>query len=910
MRVLETAVYRGPHLYSAVPMVRIQVDLGILESWPSNRIPGFVDDLLARLPGLENHGCCFKTAGGFVRRLREGTWTGHIVEHVALELQTLAGAPVTRGKTRSVKGRPGVYNILYTYQSEEAGRLAGRLALALVHSLLPRDLRGLEGLDLVAPQPRALETPFDLPGALEALRALVKRARLGPTTQSIVDEARRRRIPVTRLNEQSLVQLGWGANQQRIRASITGQTSLVAVEAAGDKNLTKRLLTEVGVATPKGAVVRTADEAVAAAQRLGGAVVVKPLDGNHGRGVSLDLRTPDQVRRGFEQAVVHSRQVIVEQQYEGRDYRILVIGGQVVAVAEREPAQVIGDGRRTIEKLVAEVNGDPRRGVGHEAVMTRIVIDDHVRDMLARVGLTESSVPEAGRKVQLRATANLSTGGTAIDRTDEIHPVNAALARRAALTVGLDVAGIDFIAPDIARSVRETGGGIVEVNAAPGFRMHLAPSQGQPRNVAKAVIDQLFPPGTRARIPTVAITGTNGKSTTGRMTQAILRAYGLTVGLTNTSGVYVDDDLVVAADASGPKSARLLFRDPTVQAAVLETARGGILREGLGFDRCDVGVVLNVSADHLGLKGVDTLEDLAAVKSVVTEAVSRRGCSVLNADDPLTIRMARHAGGRVAYFTMNGGPGLSSFLQKHLAEGGLVVSREPSIRGGLIVLQDGPRRLEVMEAGDIPATLDGAAEFNVANALAAVAVGYALRVPLPTIAAALRRFNSDFEENPGRLNIHDTHGFRVIVDYAHNPAALRALGDMIDRIRHAYGRVIGVASMPGDRRDDDIREIGEIAAGLFDLTIFRERPDGRGRTPGGVIALLMEGAQAGGVARSRVRAVPREDKAVTAALDEARPGDLVVLLPTKVADVWRQVIGYRRAAEASTPHPATPDLHV
>ena len=911
MRVLETAAYRGPHLYSARPMIRIQADIGQLEAWPSNRIPGFVDGLLARLPGLENHGCCYKTPGGFVRRLREGTWAGHIVEHVALELQTLAGAPVTRGKTRSVRGRPGVYNILYTYQSEDAGRLAGRHALALVNSLLPQELRGLEGLDLVAPAGKALEAPFDINAAIADLSALVKRARLGPTTQSLVDEARRRRIPVTRLNDQSLIQLGWGANQKRIRASITGETSLVAVETAGDKNLTKRLLTEVGVATPKGALVRTADEAIAAALRLGTPVVVKPLDGNHGRGVSLDLRTPDQIRWGFEQAVIHSRQVIVEQQYDGHDYRILVVGGKVVAVAEREPAHVVGDGRQTIEALVAQINQDPRRGAGHEAVMTRIVIDDHVRDMLSRVDLTPTSIPAVGRKVQLRATANLSTGGTAIDRTDEIHPVNAAMARRAALTVGLDVAGIDFIAPDITRSVRETGGGIVEVNAAPGFRMHLAPSQGQPRNVAKAVIDNLFPAGSRARIPVVAITGTNGKSTTGRMTSAILRRHGLTVGLTNTSGVYVDDDLIVASDASGPKSARMLLRDPTVQAAVLETARGGILREGLAFDRCDVGVVLNVTADHLGLKGIDTLEDLAAVKSVITESVSPRGCSVLNGDDPLTIRMARHAGGRIAWFTMQGGPDLPPFLQKHLADGGVVVSREASIRGGLIVLQEGAHRIEIMEAGDIPATLNGAAEFNVANALAAVAAAHALRVPVTTIVAALKAFNSTFEENPGRLNVFDTQGFRVIMDYAHNPAALRALGEMIHKIRHNYGRVIGVTSMPGDRRDEDIREIGEISSGIFDLTIFRERPDGRGREAGGVIALLEDGARAAGVEPHRVRSILSEDKAVAAALNEAQPGDLVVLLPTKVDAVWRQVTGYLRPGAPPVDKPsAAPAFHV
>jgi cyanophycin synthetase len=525
--------------------------------------------------------------------------------------------------------------------------------------------------------------------------------------------------------------------------------------------------------------------------------------------------------------------------------------------------------------------------------MTRVSIDEHLHEMLARAGLDLASVPRAGQAVQLRATANLSTGGTAIDRTDVIHPDNAAMARRAALTVGLDVAGIDFIAPDITRSVRETGGGIVEVNAAPGFRMHLAPSEGQPRDVARAVIDQLYPRGSRARIPIVAVTGTNGKSTVGRMVQAILRRHGLVVGLTNTSGVYIDDELLIRADASGPKSARMVLRDPTVQAAVLETARGGILREGLAFDRCDVGIVLNIAADHLGLGGVDTLEDLARVKSVVVESVGRRGLSVLNGDDPHTLRMARHAGGRVAYFTLRGGMDMPASLQKHIVEGGLVASVESSIYGGLLVLQDGERRIEVMQAGDIPATLHGAAGFNVQNALAALLAGHGLGIPPATMRAALEGFRSTFEQNPGRLNIHDVGGFRVILDYAHNPEALRALGQMLDRMRPKYNRLIGVTSTPGDRRDEDIREVGALSARIFDRVIFRERPDGRGRQPGDVLNLLKEGALAAGAEASSLEVQLCEHDAVERALSLARHGDLVVILPTKVEAVWTQIQAFR-----------------
>jgi cyanophycin synthetase len=905
IQVFEAATYRGPHLYSARPMIRVQVDLGLLEDHPSHLLPRFADQLLALLPGLENHGCSYHEPGGFVRRLREGTWLGHIAEHVALELQTRAGAPVTRGKTRSAKGRPGVYNILYAYRSEAAGRLAGRLALELVHSLLPAELQGLAGLDLVAPAPKAAALPFDLPTALEELAALVRREAFGPTTQSLVDEARRRRIPVTRLNSQSLVQLGWGSRRKLLRASITSDTSLIATETAGDKALTKQLLDRVGVATPQGQVVRSADAAVAAAKRLRGPVVVKPLDGNHGRGVNLDLRTEEQVRWGFEQAMKHSPRVIVEQQYVGHDYRILVVGGKVVAVAERRPAEVVGDGRHSIAQLIEAVNADPRRGIGHEAVMTRIVVDDHVREMLNRADLTLDSVPLPGRAVQLRATANLSTGGTAVDRTHEIHPDNAAMARRAALTVGLDVAGIDFIAPDITRSVHETGGGVVEVNAAPGFRMHLAPSVGEPRDVARAVIDQLYPKGSRARIPIVAVTGTNGKSTVGRMLAAIFSRQGLMVGLTNTSGVYVGSERLVAADASGPKSARMVLSDPTVAIAVLETARGGILREGLAFDRCDVGVVLNVAADHLGLKGVDTVEDLAKVKSVVTESVSRRGLSVLNGDDPHTLRMARHAGGRVAFFTMTSGRELSPHLQKHLAQGGLVAALEGSMRGGRIVLLEGDTRTEVIEADEMPAAMGGAASFNLQNAMAATLAARGLKVPLEIVREALRGFGSSFEENPGRLNIRDVGGIRIIMDYAHNPEAVRALGRMIERMRPGHGRVIGVASIPGDRRDEDIRELGAEAAAIFDEVIFRERPDGRGRQAGAVIALMEAGALSAGADPARIRKAPCEHDAVELALSSARPGDLVVLLPTKVEDVWRQVLAFQPRGQASAAHTET-----
>lgn len=890
MKVLERSVYRGPHLYSALPMVRIQMDLGELEHWPSDRLPLFAEQLLALLPGLAEHGCSYRQPGGFVRRLNDGTWLGHIIEHVALELQTLAGSRVTRGKTRSVKGRPGVYNILFEYRDEATALAAGASAIRLVASLLPK------GLDTVTWRCKLdcppVEDARDVSAIVAMLRTLLRKTALGPTTRALVEAARERGIPVTRLDEYSLVQLGYGSGQRRIRASITGATSQIAVDIAGNKNLTKHLLADAGLPVPKGVVVRSAEAALSEARALGYPVVVKPLDGNHGRGVTTDLATDEAIVAAFARAAAHSRSVIVEQQVPGNDHRILVVGGKVAAVAERAPARVIGDGIHTIEQLIADLNADPRRGTGHENVLTRIVPDAAMDALLAKTGRTLASVPMASEEVVLRETANLSTGGTAIDRTDAIHPYNVAIAEQAAAVVGLDVCGIDFLSPDISRPVRETGGGIVEVNAAPGFRMHLEPSSGTPRDVAGPVIDALFPRPSRSRIPIFAITGTNGKSTTVRMVARILCEHGLNVGMTTTSGIYFNGHLLKEADASGPKSARTVLGNAKVDVAVLETARGGILREGLGFDRCDIGAVLNVTPDHLGLKGVNTLEDLADVKSVVVESVARRGYSILNADDPMCERIARHAGGRIVWFSMRGDALMPAGLREHIRQGGMAMVREPGDGGGTIVTyRDGAREV-LMPIADIPATLGGMAEFNIENAMAAAAMCLAHGVPPATIRRALAAFENSFEESPGRLNIDDSHGFRVIVDYAHNPASLTALGRVVEKMRGSHGRVIGMVSIPGDRRDNDIIEMGRLAGAVFDDIVFREAPDGRGRAEGEVNSLMSTGAMIAGVSAERIRRIVDETAAVDACLRMARPGDLVVLMPTSVERVWRQALDF------------------
>jgi cyanophycin synthetase len=906
MRILERSIYRGPHIYGRRPMIRIQVDLGSLEAFPSNRLPGFADRLLQSLPGLRTHGCSYHVPGGFERRLRDGTWLGHIAEHVALELQVLAGHETTRGKTRSVRGAPGVYNILYRYEDEDVGLKAGEYALRWLDQLLPEGLAGLSGLRVL--DRAAVAGPIGLAEAIADLQRRARRSALGPTTRALVREARRRGIPAFRLDEQSFLQLGYGARQQRLRASITSQTPHLAVESAGNKALTKALLAAAGLPTPRGAVVSSVQEGHEAARRLRFPLVAKPLDGNHGRGVSTGLSSPDDLAWAIDQALKHSRRVIIEEMLQGRDHRILVVGGKVVAVAERVPAAVTGDGVRTISELVAVINEDPRRGRGHEQVMTRITIDDHVRERLARFSLTPASVPAAGERIELRATANLSTGGTAIDRTDVIHRDNIAIAEQAAAVIGLDVAGLDFLTPDITRPVREAGGGIVEVNAAPGFRMHLEPSEGRPRDVAKPVIASLFPHAGAARIPIFAITGTNGKSTTTRMVAQILRAQGLSVGCTSTTGVYLNDHLILAADASGPKSARMLLRNPKVEAAVFEVARGGILREGLGFDVCDVGAVLNITADHLGLKGVDTIEDLADVKSVVVEAVRRRGHSVLNADDPLTLRMRRHATGQLALFSKRGGEDMSDDVRRHVSDGGLAAVFEAGAAGGNLVFYRDRQRTVLMAVGDIPAALGGAAGFNVQNALAAGLMTFAHGVPLAAIRQGLSGFASSFEQNPGRLNVYDGHDFRVILDYAHNPASLSALADMLGQIRNNHGRVIGMVSIPGDRRDEDILTMGRIAATVFDVLVFREAPDGRGRAVGEVNTLLTDGALQAGAQSSKVHRIIDENAAAAAGLAMAEPGDLVVLLPTNVGGVWDQVRQFRpdRAARSA----AAPDaLH-
>jgi cyanophycin synthetase len=879
MKILETRVYRGPNLYALWPVIRLHVDLEELERFPTGKLPGFTARLLALIPTLREHTCAYGVPGGLVRRMTEGegTWLGHVLEHVAIELQVLAGTPVTFGRTRGDGLPPGQYHVVYTYVEEAVGVAAGRLALAVLRHLLPPERADHD------------PSPFDFQAAFEDLVRLAERRAFGPSTAALVRAAEARDIPWIRLNDRSLVQLGHGRYQRRIEATITSRTQHTAVAIASDKRLTQRILEDLGLPVPRQALADDEEEAVAAAARIGFPVVVKPLDGNQGRGVGIRLADAAQVREAYGEARRISRRVIVESFQPGNDYRILVVDGRVVAVAQRIPGHVTGDGVHTVAELVEIVNRDPRRGVGHEKVLTRLEVDAQARRLLAQAGLTLDSVLPAGRVFYLRSTGNLSTGGTAIDRTDAIHYDNRVMAERAVKAIGLDVGGVDFLSPDIAKSYKEVGGAVVEVNAAPGFRMHLAPTAGPPRDVAAPVIEMLFPPGTPARIPIAAITGTNGKTTTTRMVGHILKLAGATVGMATTDGVYIDGVLTVRGDMTGPWASQLVLRDPGVDAAVLETARGGIVRSGLGWRKCNVGAVLNVAADHLGMGGVESLDDLAKIKQIVVE-VAHDFC-VLNADDPRVVRMAEHSPGEPIYVTLDR---THERVRRHVRARGRAVVLEEGLNGRTLVLYQGDEQIPLLLARQVPATVEGRATHNIQNAMFAAAIASGMGVGVEDIRQGLRTFTTDFFQAPGRLNFYNEHPFRVLLDYAHNAHGMEALARTVRELA-VHGRRTGVIGAPGDRRDEDLRATARAAAPAFDLVLLREDGDRRGRPPGETAALLREGLLAAGFPPERIDpGVYEEEAAVEKALATARTGDLVVIFGDRIDRDWDLIVGFGR----------------
>lgn len=888
MKILETRIYRGPNLYALWPMIRLRVDLGELEEYPTNRLPGFTGRLLELIPTLHEHTCGLGEPGGFVRRMREeeGTWLGHVLEHIAIELQCLAGTYVTFGKTRGEGLPTGQYYVVYSYIEEPVGLAAGRLALALIRHLLPPEREAHD------------PAPFDWRGELEGFIHMAQSRSLGPSTRSLVQAAEERGIPWMRLDESSLVQLGYGKYQRRIRAAVTSETRHIAVEIAADKRLTRKMLDDLGLPVPRQSEVYDAGEAAAEAERLGYPVVVKPLDSNHGRSVAINLKTPEEVREAYEKAREAGSGVIVESFLQGNDYRILVVNGKVIAVSQRVPGRVTGDGKHTIGELIDIVNSDPRRGVGHEKVLTRLVVDDQAKRLLERAGLTLDSVLPEGRVCPLRSTANLSTGGTAIDRTDAIHYDVRLMAERAVKAIGLDVGGVDYLSPDISRSYKDVGGGIVEINAGPGFRMHVAPTEGQPRDVAGPVIDMLFPQGTPCQIPIAAITGTNGKTTTTRLVGHILKLAGYTVGMATTDGVYIDGVMTVRGDMTGPFSSQLVLRDPTIDAAVLESARGGIVRSGLGWRKCNVGAVLNVAADHLGLGGIQSLDDLAEVKRIVVE-VAQDYC-VLNADDERVVKMGEHSPAKPIYVTMDCG---NELVRKHVAQGGWAVAREEGLDGPRLVLYQGEDQIPLLSARQIPSTLEGKAVHNIQNAMFAVAVAAGLGVDVEDIRQGLRTFRMDFFQAPGRLNFYYEHPFRVLLDYAHNAHSMEAVARTVREIA-VHGRRIGVIAAPGDRRDEDIRALAAAAAPAFDLFLIKEDDDLRGRQPGEMTEILRQGLlEAGCPAERIVPGVYKEVEGVLKALRMARAGDLVAIFGDKLNRVWDLITSFKPETEISAEIP-------
>ncbi|GAB3668033.1 cyanophycin synthetase [Nocardioides korecus] len=894
LAILETRVYRGANVWSYDKAIHLVVDLGVLEEFPTNTLPGFTEHLLEELPGLREHSCSRGRRGGFVERLHEGTWLGHVAEHVALALQQVVGHDIRRGKTRAVKGQKGHYNIVYGYVDEQVGLAAGRLAVRLVNHL-------------VEPDPE-----LDFEAELDSFILRAQRTAFGPSTQAIIDEAVSRDIPWIRLNQHSLVQLGQGVHAKRIRATMTSETSSIAVDIASDKDLTTRLLSAAGLPVPKQESVRTADQAAAAARRIGFPVVVKPLDGNHGRGVCLDLQDEQEVREAFVVAEEQSRRgwVIVESFVTGKDYRCLIIDGRMAAIAERVPAHVVGDGASTVRALVDLTNADPRRGVGHEKILTRIKVDAAAEEVLADQGHSLDSVPAEGEMVKLALTGNMSTGGISIDRTFEAHPENVEIAEEAAQMVGLDIAGIDFICPDITQPVRETGGAICEVNAAPGFRMHTHPTIGEPQFIAKPVVDMLFPVGAPSRIPIVAVTGTNGKTTTSRMISHIFKGMGRKVGMTSTDGVVIDERLLIRADASGPRSARMVLQNPRVDFAVFEVARGGILREGLGYERNDVAVVLNVQPDHLGLRGIDTVEQLADVKAVLVEAVPRNGHAVLNADDPLVREMRRRCSGQVVWFSMaEPGSEEREMIDAHCRRGGKAVVLQPTERGEMIVVRHGARDMQLAFTHLLPATFSGRARMNVQNALGAAAAAFAVGAPLHDIRQGLRTFSTSYYLSPGRLNEIEVNGVNVIVDYCHNAPGMRMLGDFVDRVGEGLdsgselGKPsrIGVIATAGDRRDEDMRELGEVAAQHFDVVVVREDVALRKRERGETSALVAEGvrrAMDAGARCKQLEVIHDEIEAVHHAMSRANRGDLLVVCVDKHPQVMSELENWSPHAQA------------
>ncbi|WHH57384.1 cyanophycin synthetase [Petroclostridium sp. X23] len=848
MQIVDIQCLRGRNIYCHRPVVKLLVDLEQQYDIPTVDIEDFNDRLVLFLPGISKHCCSLGYEGGFLERLREGTYLAHVTEHIILELQTIAGYDSRYGKTRTWKS-PYLYNIIYEFKNEKCALEAARIAVKIVNALI---------------QGQALDVENEIKNMIKVSMEY----ELGPSTKTIVDEAVKRGIPVTRLGNESLVQLGYGKYQRRIQSTITDSAGCIAVDIASNKLLTKKILQDYDIFVPKGEIAYTDDAAVSLAQELGYPVAVKPYDGNQGKGVALNLTTEEQVRQAFQNACAFSTAVMVERFVRGKDYRVLVVGDKVSAVSERCAACVTGDGVSTVVQLIDEENLNPLRGESHERPLTKLKIDGITKQVLNKQGFTEESVPRQGQTVWLRENGNLSTGGTAADRTDDIHPYNAQMAMKAAQVIGLDVAGIDMITPDISVPLYKNGGAVIEVNAAPGIRMHVYPSAGKPRNVGKDIIDMLFPKDVPYTIPLVSVTGTNGKTTTTRMISHILKTQGLTVGMTTTSGIYINDKCILKGDNTGPASARMVLGDKQVEAAVLETARGGIVKRGLGYDQADVGIITNITEDHLGVDSIDTLEELAFAKSLVVEAIKKDGYAVLNADDAMVLEVIPRVKSRIIYFSKTHD---NPVLIKHIKQNGRAVF----LKDNMIIIAQGNHMMPVINVKDIPATYQGKVECNIENSLAAVSAAWGLNIPIEVMVPGLKSFSSDLNVNPGRFNLFELDYFKVLVDYGHNIAGYKAVIESAKRL--GAERVVGVVGMPGDRLDKHIGMVGQLCGKSFNQIYIKEDGDLRGRKKGEAADLLYQSVLQGGIPKENVDIIYNEVEALNKAMLDARPGDLIVI---------------------------------
>lgn len=870
MKILDIKVMNGPNYWSVKrhKLIVMVLDIEELEQRPTNLIEGFSARLQAMFPSMQGHRCSKEYEGGFFERVEEGTWMGHVIEHIALEIQTLAGMDVGFGRTRETS-TSGIYNVVFTYMEAKVGRYAAEASVDIAQALIDN-------------------TPIDLPAIIQKLREMREEERLGPSTGSIVDEAVKRKIPFIRLNRHSLVQLGYGINQRRIQATVASTTSNIAVEIACDKEDTKNLLEAAQIPVPKGIIVYDEEDLERAIKKLGYPLVTKPIDGNHGKGATTDLKNLEEAKAGFYAAKKYSKAVICERFIVGRDHRVLVINYKFVAAALRTPAAVIGDGKSTIQQLIDQVNTDPRRGYGHEKTLTSIKVDEFTDNILRDKNFTLETVLDNDYELWLKPTANLSTGGTATDVTDTVHPSNIVMAERIARIIGLDICGIDIMAPDLRDPIAENGGAVLEVNAAPGFRMHLDPTSGLPRNVAEPVIDMLYPPGKSARIPIIAITGTNGKTTTTRLTAHIVKQMGKKVGFTTTEGVYIHSEKLMSGDCTGPVSAEFVLKDPTVEFAVLESARGGILRAGLGFHNCNIAIVTNIAPDHLGLGGIDTLEQLTRVKAVVPKSVFPNGYAILNADDRHVLSMREELDCKIALFSLNEN---NPHIQAHCEKGGIAAVYE----NGYVTIMKGTWKIRVDKVTNIPITFGGKAEFNIANVLPAILATYLSDFKIEDIRLALETFVPSPVQTPGRMNIFHFKNFAVMADYAHNAHGMEAIGKFVQKIDAT--KKVGVIAGVGDRRDEDTIALGVEAAKVFDEIIIRQDKNLRGKSEAEIIALLTKGIHS---VKSdlKIIAIKTEREAIEYAIRNAIKGSFVVIINDVVDNALGQIQELKEAEDS------------